>query len=81
MAIVEFRGGPINYKYLMNKTKSDLAFMVLESLDRIAKLEGEQKQILHSHPGMEAQLGVPPDHVIVDRKEFERINNLGRRET
>lgn len=31
MAIVEFRGGPITHRYLMNKSKSELAHMVLHS--------------------------------------------------
>jgi len=35
MAIVEFQGGPITHRYLMNKSKSDLAHMILER-DRIA---------------------------------------------
>jgi hypothetical protein len=30
MAIFEVKSGPINYNYLMNKTKSDLACLILD---------------------------------------------------
>ncbi len=30
-----------------------------------------RKEFLHSHPMMETRLGVPVDHVIVDRDEWE----------
>jgi len=32
MAIVEYHGGPITHRYLMNKTKHDLASMYMELL-------------------------------------------------
>lgn len=32
MAIIEFNGGPITHKYLMNKTKWELASMYMELL-------------------------------------------------
>lgn len=28
---------------------------------------------LHTHPKMERDLGVPPDHVIIDRETFDEI--------
>jgi len=31
---------------------------------------------LHSHPIMERRLGVPGDHVIVDRHVFERLGGI-----
>jgi len=33
MAIIEFNGGPITHRYLMNKTKNDLARMYMELLN------------------------------------------------
>lgn len=31
---------------------------------------------LHNHPGMEKQLSLPDDHVVVDRKDWEAVVRL-----
>ena len=31
------------------------------------------RERLHTHPGMEKRLGVPEDHVIIDRDMFEKL--------
>lgn len=31
---------------------------------------------LHSHPQLEKDLGVPKDHVIVDRNEWEKVREV-----
>lgn len=38
MSIVEVKGGPITHRYLMNKSKSDLAHMILERDRLTAKI-------------------------------------------
>lgn len=41
MSIVEFQGGRITRRYLMNKTKDDLAGMYLQLLDSRTSLEAQ----------------------------------------
>lgn len=45
MAIVEFKGGPITHRYLMNKRKDDLARMLLQSWDTGYSLAREIRAI------------------------------------
>lgn len=39
----------------------------------MAKLKRVGYDYLHNHTGMEKQLNVPTDHVIVDRKDWEKV--------
>lgn len=40
---------------------------------QLNSLVGYSLGFLHSHPGMERQLKIDTDHVIVDRDEWERV--------
>lgn len=47
MSIIEIRGGRITHQYLMRKSKSELAYMVLDYLreiERLRKLHDEARQ-------------------------------------
>ncbi len=37
------------------------------------KKKDRYKTILHNHPGMEARLRVPPGHVIIDEKVYNKL--------
>ena len=39
----------------------------------MSKLKRVGYDYLHNHQGMEKQLNVPSDHVIVDRKDWEEV--------
>ncbi len=45
MTIVEFFGGRITHKYLMNKTKWELACMYMELLAEYEKLKQNQQEV------------------------------------
>jgi hypothetical protein len=36
-------------------------------------MKNEHEGFLHRHPGKETELKVDPDHVLVDREEWEKI--------
>lgn len=50
MSIVEFRGGPVTHRYLMNKTKYDLARLYMELLSVLER------------PVCTGAFGLKPDH-------------------
>lgn len=38
----------------------------------------ESHEFLHNHPGLETQKGIKPDHVIVDRPDWERARSIAQ---
>lgn len=57
MSIIEIRGGPITHRYLMNKSKNDIARMYLDHL-RVANnhignllhfIDGEEAPVVVAH--------------------------------
>ena len=45
MSIVEFNGGPVTHRYLMNKTKSELASMYMDLLRIRERIERERNEL------------------------------------
>ncbi len=56
MAVFEIHGGPITHRYLMNKSKHDLARMYMELLDRRREDNRQVKAVVEylcEHEGAE----------------------------
>lgn len=78
MAIVEFKGGPISHRYLMNRRKDDLARMVLQSWDTGYLIAAEIRAIgdrLRSdgYAGTSDRLEIMANRLAGPRPEAERL--------
>lgn len=69
MSIVEFHGGPITHRYLMNKSKHDLARMVLDGLEREEKLRAKLEAAPSASPPAKVE---PCEHGVPQPKFCQR---------
>jgi hypothetical protein len=87
MAIFEVKSGPINYNYLMNKTKSDLACLILDycqllglkdnikwqpTAANINALPKAIKQYIHDLETLSDPAGIIAENILI-RDELEMI--------
>ena len=76
MSIVEFKGGTINHRYLMNKSKSDLSSMVMDYLreweksqSQISTLESTLAETAQQRDGLAREVaGFSADQIEADEK-------------
>jgi len=80
MSIIEISGGPITMRYLMNKSRSDLAHMVLSYVERLGRdvlppfpFNLELQAAVEKHPAEEWEAMHPTEMYEYLLKEAEEL--------